>query len=143
VGADARSLWYPGRAVLVMRNDEGLQLFNGDVGLALPGADGALRVMFPQGAGHRAVAPARLPPHQDAFALSVHRAQGSEFEAVMLVLPEQASRVLSRELLYTGLTRARSHVTLAGSAAVIESAISAPTRRESGLLARLQEALQA
>ena len=131
--------WYPGRAVLVTRNDEGLQLFNGDVGIALPGADGALRVMFASASGPRAVAPARLPPHQGAFALSVHRTQGSEFEQVLLVLPAQASRVLSRELLYTGFTRARSRVTVVGSAAAIEGAIAAPTRRNSGLVARLRE----
>lgn len=139
VSAAPDAPWYPGRAVLVTRNDEGLQLFNGDVGIALPGADGALRVMFASAAGLRAVAPARLPPHQGAFALSVHRAQGSEFERVLLVLPAQASRALSRELLHTGLTRARSCVTLAGSAAAIESAIATPTRRNSGLGARLRE----
>lgn len=139
VNAAPQALWYPGRAVLVTRNDDGLQLFNGDVGIALPGADGALRVVFASPSGARAVAPARLPPHQGAFALSVHRAQGSEFEEVLLVLPTQTSRVLSRELLHTGLTRARSHVTVAGSAAAIEGAIAAPTRRNSGLGARLRE----
>ncbi|WP_198320809.1 exodeoxyribonuclease V subunit alpha [Azohydromonas aeria] len=139
VGADARAPWYPGRAVLVTHNDPALDLFNGDVGIALPDADGALRVMFPHGAGLRAVAPARLPPHQGAFALTVHRAQGSEFEALVLVLPEGGSRVLGRELLYTGLTRARRHVTLVGAAAVVEAAIRAPTQRHSGLRARLRE----
>ncbi|NML14936.1 exodeoxyribonuclease V subunit alpha [Azohydromonas caseinilytica] len=133
--------WYPGRAVLVTRNDEMLRLFNGDVGIALPDADGALRVMFPDGAGLRAVAPARLPPHQDAFALTVHRAQGSEFDEVALVLPEHTGRALSRELLYTGLTRSRGRVTLVGSAAVIEAAIASPTRHHSGLIARLREEL--
>jgi exodeoxyribonuclease V, alpha subunit len=139
VNAAPNAPWYPGRAVLVTRNDEGLQLFNGDVGIVLPAADGTLRVMFPSASGPRAVAPARLPPHQGAFALSVHRAQGSEFEEVLLVLPAQASRVLSRELLHTGLTRARSRVTLVGSAAAIEGAIATPTRRNSGLSARLRE----
>jgi exodeoxyribonuclease V alpha subunit len=142
-GAEAGAWWFPGRAVLVTRNDAGLRLFNGDVGIAVPDAQGRLRVVFQDGAGHRALAPARLPPHQGAFALSVHRAQGAEFEDVLLVLPAQASRVLSRELLYTGLTRARGSVTVVGSAAVIEGAIATPTRRDSGLIARLREELGA
>ena len=135
--------WYAGRAVLVTRNDEATRLFNGDVGIALPASaragGGALQVFFADEAGFRALPPARLPPHQDAFAMTVHRAQGSELEEAMLVLPAAPVPVLSRELLYTGLTRARRRVTLAGSATVVASAIHAPTRRHSGLLARLAE----
>lgn len=139
VGAPAQAPWYPGRAVLVTRNDEGLRLFNGDVGIAVPDGQGRLRVVFQDGAGCRFLAPAQLPPHQGAFALSVHRAQGAEYQDVLLVLPARASRVLSREWLYTGLTRARGSVTVAGSAAAIESAIATPTRRASGLIERLRE----
>ena len=137
-----RSAWFAGRPVMVLRNDPGLKLFNGDIGITLPDADGALQVFFPSAdGGFRAVAPLRLPPHQTAFAMTVHKSQGSEFTEVMLLLPAQRSRVLSRELLYTGVTRARDRVWLAGSAPVVAAAIATNTRRLSGLQARLREAM--
>lgn len=139
---DPRSPWFAGRPVMVLRNDPGLKLFNGDIGITLPGADGALQVYFPSAAGgFRAVAPLRLPPHQTAFAMTVHKSQGSEFAEVLVLLPAQRSRVLSRELLYTAATRARDRVWLAGAAPVVAAAISANTQRLSGLQARLREAL--
>ncbi|MCA0239858.1 MAG: exodeoxyribonuclease V subunit alpha [Proteobacteria bacterium] len=133
--------WYPGRPVLVLRNEPALRLANGDVGLALPDAEGRLQVVFAlsDGALHR-VAPARLPAHQSAFALTVHKAQGSEFDALLLLMPERRSAVATRELLYTAVTRARRRVTVAGSAAVLGSALQQPTRRHSGLLARIEDA---
>lgn len=141
---DPRSAWFNGRPVMVLRNDPGLKLFNGDIGITLPGADGALQVYFPNaGGGFRAVAPLRLPPHQTAFAMTVHKSQGSEFAEVLVLLPAQRSRVLSRELLYTAVTRARERVWLAGSAAVLAAAIASDTRRSSGLQARLREAMAA
>jgi exodeoxyribonuclease V alpha subunit len=139
---DPRSAWFAGRPVMVLRNDPGLKLFNGDIGITLPDARGVLQVYFPAaGGGFRAVAPLRLPPHQSAFAMTVHKAQGSEFSEVLVLLPAQRSRVLSRELLYTAITRARDRVWLAGSAAVVGAAIASNTRRSSGLQARLREAL--
>ncbi|CAL96466.1 exodeoxyribonuclease V subunit alpha [Azoarcus olearius] len=135
-GAGAR--WYPGRAVIVLRNDYLLGLYNGDVGLCLPDADGTLAVWFAlQGGGFRALPPQRLPAHDDAFALTIHKSQGSEFEEVLVVLPAQPVRVLSRELLYTGVTRAAQRVCVAGGAAVFAAACERPTRRHSGLAARL------
>ena len=129
---------------MVLRNDPGLKLFNGDIGITLPGADGALQVYFPSAeGGFRAVAPLRLPPHQTAFAMTVHKSQGSEFAEVLVLLPAQRSRVLSRELLYTAVTRARNRVWLAGGAPVLVAAIGSNTRRSSGLQARLREALAA
>ena len=132
-----RSEWFPGRPVMVLRNDYVLKLFNGDVGIVAPDGSNALMVYFPDGQGLRAVSPARLPEHETAFAMTVHKAQGSEFEHVLLMLPAQASRVLTRELVYTAITRARSAVTLVAGAAQLETAIASPTRRYSGLLARL------
>ena len=133
--------WYPGRAVMVLRNDPLLQLFNGDIGIALPGADGALMVTFPSAdGGFRALSPVRLPAHESAFAMTVHKSQGSEFDALLLLLPQQRSRVLTRELLYTAVTRARGQVWLAAGAEVLAAAVEAPTLRHSGLLARLREA---
>jgi exodeoxyribonuclease V alpha subunit len=135
---------YPGRPVMVLRNQPLLQLFNGDVGITLPPVDGeqGLVVAFPLAdGGVRRVPALRLPEHQSAWAMTVHKSQGSEFDAVLVLLPEARSPVLTRELLYTAVTRARRRVAVAGSAAVVAAAIDAPTRRHSGLLARLREAL--
>ena len=134
------SPWYPGRPVIVRRNDYVLQLYNGDIGLALPDADGQLRVWFPDEAhGMRAIAPARLPAHDTCFAMTVHQAQGSEFDEVALVLPTQASALLTRELVYTGLTRARQRVQVHAAAEALRVAIGRQANRRSGLLARLRE----
>lgn len=133
------SPWFAGRPVMVLANDYTLQLFNGDIGLALPDAQGELQVYFPQaGGGWRAVAPVRLPPHETAFAMTVHKSQGSEFGSVLLVLPAE-SRVLTRELLYTGVTRARKRVDLFAGETALRAAIGRSTERHTGLLARLRE----
>lgn len=138
---DPRSPWFPGRPVMVLRNDPVLKLFNGDIGIALPDETGTLSVVFPDGpGGFRAVATVRLPEHQTAFAMTVHKSQGSEFDEVLVLLPERRSSVLTRELLYTGVTRARRRVTLCCPADVLAAAIQSPTRRHSGLLARLRDA---
>ncbi|MDD2846714.1 MAG: exodeoxyribonuclease V subunit alpha, partial [Rhodoferax sp.] len=98
--------WYPGRPVMVTRNDYNLKLMNGDVGLCLNHARG-LRVAFPDGqGGMRWVLPARLDAVETVFAMTVHKSQGSEFAHVALVLPDRPVAVLTRELLYTGMTRA-------------------------------------
>ncbi|MFM0247552.1 AAA family ATPase [Paraburkholderia sediminicola] len=133
--------WFAGRPVMVTRNDYALGLFNGDIGIALPGAGGALRVYFRTGDGAlRAVSPAALPPHDTAFALTVHKSQGSEFQHAVLMLPSVFSRVLSRELVYTAITRARERVEVIGARAVLAQAIATPTQRDSGLAARIAEA---
>ena len=132
--------WFTGRPVMVLRNDPLLKLFNGDIGITLPGADGAPLVHFADAAGgYRAVPALRLPPHETAFAMTVHKSQGSEFDEVLVLLPAQRSRVLTRELLYTALTRARRCVRLAADAEVLEAAVAARTRRQSGLMARLRD----
>ncbi|WP_374676483.1 exodeoxyribonuclease V subunit alpha [Ideonella sp.] len=147
--AAGRSPWWPGRPVMVQRNDYGLRLFNGDIGLALPDVTGAtdeLRVYFPSASepgGFRAVAPARLPAHDTAFAMTVHKSQGSEFEHALVLLPARRSPVCTRELLYTGITRARARVTLVAGADAVRAATAAPTRRQGGLVQRLAEALAA
>ena len=129
----ARSEWYPGRPVMVLRNDYVLKLFNGDTGIVLPDASGTLMAFFPEtGGGFRAVAPLRLPEHETAFATTVHKAQGSEFDEVLLLLPARPLRVATRELLYTAITRSRQAVTIVGGAEVVEAAIASPTRRVLG-----------
>jgi exodeoxyribonuclease V alpha subunit len=132
------SPWFVGRPVMVLRNDPVLKLFNGDIGIALPDAQGALTVVFPDSAGgFRSVPPVRLPEHQTAFAMTVHKAQGSEFDAVHLLLPARASPVLTRELVYTALTRARRGLDVGASAAVLGAACARSVGRLGGLRARL------
>ena len=136
------SPWFAGRPVLVLDNDYVLRLFNGDIGIALPDAHGDLLVHFPDATapgGFRAIAPVRLPRHETAFAMTIHKSQGSEFDGILVVLPQQRSRVLTRELLYTAITRAKRQVTLVADEAVLAQAIGTPTTRHSGLLARLAE----
>jgi exodeoxyribonuclease V alpha subunit len=130
--------WYPGRPLLVTRNDYALGLFNGDMGVVLPG-DGGLRAWFPdpRGGAPRAFHPGRLPPHDTVHALTVHQSQGSELDRIAVVLPQDPSPVLTRELLYTALTRARRHATLFGAEPVVRHAIAERVRRASGLRAHL------
>jgi exodeoxyribonuclease V alpha subunit len=108
-----QSAWYAGRPVMVTRNDYALELMNGDIGLCLPGPDGLLRVAFPAvDGGVRWVMPSRLDSVETVFAMTVHKSQGSEFAHVLLVMPALESPVLTRELVYTGLTRAKKRLTL-------------------------------
>ncbi len=129
-----REAWYPGRPVMVTRNDHALDLMNGDIGVCLPHADG-LRVAFGTSAGTvRWVNPSRLDAVETVFAMTVHKSQGSEFQHVLLVLPDRPSAVLTRELLYTGITRAREHLTLrVPERAVLRAAVRARVRRSGGL----------
>jgi exodeoxyribonuclease V alpha subunit len=136
----SRSEWYPGRPVMVLRNDYVLKLFNGDVGIVLPDASDTLMVFFPDSdASFRAVAPLRLPEHETTFATTVHKAQGSEFDRVLLMLPARPTRIVTRELLYTAVTRSRSQVTIIGGSEVLQKAILSPTQRYSGLVTRLAD----
>jgi exodeoxyribonuclease V alpha subunit len=136
--------WFIGRPIMVQRNDHGQQLFNGDVGIVLPASDaeGQLSVYFQDGEqGWRVVPPARLPEHDTAFATTVHKAQGSEFDVVALVLPPGSeSPVVTRELVYTGVTRARVKVIVCAEAVTLRAGILRRLERRSGLLSRLQEA---
>jgi exodeoxyribonuclease V alpha subunit len=131
-GADG---WFEGRPVMVTRNEPQLGVFNGDVGVALgPPGGGALRVWFLDGATLRSVAASRLAAVETAWAMTVHKSQGSEFGHVALVLPGEDSPVLTRELVYTGITRARRRLTLAGpQPALLAQALARCTRRFSGL----------
>ncbi|WP_418647808.1 exodeoxyribonuclease V subunit alpha [Thauera butanivorans] len=139
----AAGRWYPGRPVIVLANDYRLGLFNGDVGLCLPDEQGRLRVFFPAAeGGFRPVPPLRLPAHDTAFALTVHKSQGSEFDEVLLMLPAQPLRVLTRELIYTGVTRAARRVTVAGAGEVFVAGCAARTLRASGLRARMREVVK-
>ncbi len=132
-----RGEWYEGRPVIVTRNDPAIGVFNGDVGIVLrPAAPGApLRACFADGDAVRSVGVSRLADVATAFALTVHQAQGSEFAHTVLVLPQQPSRVLTRELVYTGVSRARGAFTLVtGRRQAFAEALAQRTLRASGLL---------
>ncbi len=130
---------HAGEPVLVVANDYDLDLYNGDTGVALPGADGALRVSFRTATGAlRDVAPAQLPAHETGYAMTVHKAQGSEFDEVVLVLPREPHPLLTREWLYTAVSRAKAKLTVFASFAVIEAALSRRQSLMSGLAARLR-----
>lgn len=131
--------WYLGRPVMIGRNDSALGLFNGDIGIALPGEGGDLRVHFQLPDGSiKSVQPSRLPAHETAYAMTVHKSQGSEFDHTVLVLPNHYLPVLTRELVYTAITRARQQLSLYAVDKVLVSAIRTPTQRRSGLAERLQ-----
>ena len=139
----ANEPFYPGRPILVTRNDPRTGLSNGDTGIVLRDADGRVQVWFPEledSEGHpRLVAPARLPPHVSFFAVTVHRAQGSEYDEVAVLLGPAESRVATRELLYTAVTRARKQVAVYGTEVSVEAAVEQATERISGLWDALAE----
>ena len=132
-----RDAFYPGRPILVTRNDARTGLSNGDTGVVVRDGAGRPRVWFPElrgeGGGPRLVSPARLPPHENFFALTVHRAQGSEYDEVEVVLGPSDSRVATRELVYTAVTRARRRVAVHGSEESVTAAVERVTERSSGL----------
>lgn len=135
--------WYAGRPVLMTRNDYGLGLMNGDIGITLPlanalGEADGLRVAFAAGDASQGIkwaTPSRLQSVETVYALTVHKSQGSEFEHVALVLPDRVNPILTRELLYTGITRAREGFTLisTGDRTVLAAAITQRVLRHSGL----------
>ncbi|MCW9708208.1 exodeoxyribonuclease V subunit alpha [Fodinibius salsisoli] len=129
--------WYPGKPIIINVNDYALGLFNGDTGICYPNAEGELRVYFQQNGSIRAIAPGRLPDHNRAYALTVHKSQGSEFDHILFVLPAETSGIVSRELIYTAVTRARTQVSIWASRKVLKEGISKNLRRASGLADRL------
>jgi len=139
-GFDPDRPWFHGRPVIVLRNDYGAGLFNGDTGVCLRDADGQLRVWFRAEDGVRHLLPSSMPEHETVFAMTVHKSQGSEFTDVHLLLPPADSPVLSRELVYTGVTRARQRLTLHGPQEVLATAIARRVTRRSGLAERLRRA---
>ena len=136
--------FYVGRPIIVTRNDRSTGLSNGDTGvvLLLPGGDGERRVVwFPdldRDDERFLVSPSRLPRHESFFALTVHRAQGSEYDEVVFIPGEGVSRLNTRELLYTAVTRARRKVTVMASQAAVRSAVERRTERSTGLFERMR-----
>lgn len=144
---DPKNRWYHGQPIMITRNDYGLKLYNGDVGIILKvpvPVDGTERLMAWFQTDHpaqpvRAVPLLRLPEYQTVYAMTVHKSQGSEFQSVVLVLPEQPSPLLNKELIYTGITRARKKITLFGHRAVFQQALRQSLWRMSGIAAKLAQ----
>ena len=133
------SRWYEGRPVMIARNDSALGLFNGDIGVALDRGEG-MRVWFPMPDGTiKSVQPSRLPEHDTAWAMTVHKSQGSEFTHAALVLPTQIVPVVSRELVYTAITRAKARLSMYADKNLLAQAIATRTERRSGLSAIFAE----
>jgi exodeoxyribonuclease V alpha subunit len=130
--------WYAGHCVMVLRNDYVLGRFNGDIGIVIPDTQQQALVYFPdQLKLENAIALSRLPEHEPAFALTVHKAQGSEFDRVGIVLPSQASSVVNKALLYTAISRAKASVSIVASEAVLRQTITTPVKRHSGIRSRI------
>lgn len=129
--------WYPGRPALITANDYGLGLYNGDMGVTIRESSGRLRVVVPGADGLASFATTRMSEVQTVFAMTVHKSQGSQADRVTVLLPESDSPLLTRELFYTAVTRARTHLRVVGSEAVIRTAIERNVRRATGLARRL------
>ncbi len=132
--------WYPGRPVIILSNDYGLNLFNGDIGICLPdpssqsATPGALKVWFEREDGSlKGYQPYRLPACETVFAMTIHKSQGSEFAEVLVVLPTADTPLLTRELIYTAVTRARTRVLIASDQAIFNAAVKRTISRSSGL----------
>ena len=133
--------WYPGRPVMVLQNNPALHLFNGDMGICLPDKDqnGNLMVFFQRPDGTvKKYLPARLPMCETVFAMTIHKSQGSEFEEVLIVLPETVNPVLSKELLYTAITRAKKKINIVADESVFAATVNRRMGRVTGLANKFQ-----
>ena len=129
--------WYVGRPLLVTENDYGLNLFNGDTGVVVAAGDEQVSAAFERGGRIVELSPTRLAAVDTVYAMTVHKSQGSQFDTAAVVLPEPRSQILTRELLYTAVTRAREELVLVGSEEAIRAAVARPIARASGLRSRL------
>ncbi len=129
--------WYPGRPLLVTQNDYSLGLYNGDVGVIVRTADGRPAAAFERQGEIVLLSPSRLDSVETVHAMTIHKSQGSQFDTVAVVLPDPAARILTRELLYTAVTRAQRQVLLIGGEASVRAAVDRPVARASGLRTRL------
>ena len=123
--------WYIGKPIMITENDHNVKLYNGDIGLCL--AKG--KVWF----GNREVSTSRIPSHEPAFMMTIHKSQGSEFEHTVMVLPTEPNPVLSRELVFTGVTRAKNQLSVFANEKIWQSAVRNTVKRQSGLGKLLQE----
>jgi exodeoxyribonuclease V alpha subunit len=136
IGQEATG-WYVGRPLLVTENDYGLNLYNGDTGVVIAAGDGQVSAAFERQGRIVELSPTRLAAVDTVYAMTVHKSQGSQFQTAAVVLPEPSSQILTRELLYTAVTRAREELILVGSEEAIRVAVARPIARASGLRSRL------
>ncbi|MCX7082803.1 MAG: exodeoxyribonuclease V subunit alpha [Methylococcales bacterium] len=132
-------LWYCGRPIMITQNNAALQLYNGDIGICLRDKEqeDQLRVFFQRADGSiKKYLPARIPHCETVFAMTIHKSQGSEFEEILIILPETISPVLTKELLYTAITRAKKTIKLVANEAVFSSTVHQRVQRVTGLINR-------
>lgn len=127
------SFWYPGQPLLVTANDHELRIYNGDTGVVVSGDNGTPMAAFPRGQGHVLIHPNVLSSVHTVYAMTIHRSQGSQYDTVSVLLPAEASSLLTRELLYTAITRARQHVRVIGTEEAIRAGVERQVLRASGL----------
>jgi exodeoxyribonuclease V alpha subunit len=138
VGDAAQRTWYPGQCIMVLRNDYHLGRFNGDIGIVMANTQGHPVVYFPDALEpDKAISLSRLSDYELSFALTVHKAQGSEFDHICLVLPNKTSPVVNKSLLYTAISRAKKSVSIIASEASLFEAIARPVKRYSGIRSRI------
>ena len=139
--ADARTgaaQWYPGEPILVNRNDPTHRIFNGDSGVVIADGD-ETSVVFARGKDIQPLRPSQIADSSPVYAMTIHRSQGSQFEAVTVVLPDVDAHLLTKELLYTAVTRAQQHVFIVGTEAELRAALSRSVQRASGLGSAVRE----
>ncbi|MCW2795238.1 exodeoxyribonuclease V subunit alpha [Nocardioides sp.] len=137
IGQDIYSEWYVGRPLLVTRNDYALQIYNGETGAAVLRDDGRVRAWISGSGGLHDFAPGRLDAVETMHAMTIHKSQGSQAERITVLLPDEGSRLLTRELFYTAVTRAQEHVRVVGSEAAVRAAVATQAQRATGLQQRL------
>jgi exodeoxyribonuclease V alpha subunit len=132
-------IFYENRPIMILKNDYSLKLFNGDIGIIRSDENGIRRAWFPTTDDDtmRSFAPSLLPQHETVYAMTIHKSQGSEFDTVIMVLPIRETPVLTRELLYTGITRTRGRIELFATEKIFKQAIASKVTRKSGLLRKL------
>jgi exodeoxyribonuclease V alpha subunit len=136
-GFDPGAEWYVGRPLLVTENDYGLRLYNGDTGVVIAVGDDRVAAAFERGGEPVQFGPTRLGAVDTVYAMTIHKSQGSQFGTVAVVLPEAGSAMLTRELLYTAVTRARRRVVIVGDEGAVRDAVTHSVGRSSGLAVRL------
>lgn len=133
---DRRNRWYRGRPIIITANNYNLKLFNGDIGIALPDPEANSKMMVyfsTSDGGIRKISPLRLPAHETVYAMTVHKSQGSEFDRLLMLLPTHDTELVTRELIYTGITRARQGVEIWGREELFVTAVARKINRKSGL----------
>ena len=136
-GFAAEGAWYVGRPLLVTENDYGLRLYNGDTGVVVATDTGRVSAAFERRGELIGFSPTRLAAVDSVYAMTVHKSQGSQFTAAAVLLPDPTSQILTRELLYTAVTRARERLILVGTEEAVRAAVARPVARASGLRWRL------